>query len=156
LADGGQRRADSGWRRQQMFDILFGRGSRQCDGVSRRDFLRLGAVGSLALPALLQSEAQARKAHKARAKSVILVFLGGGLSHHDSFDPKPEAPAEVKGKYTTIATSVTGLRITEMLPRMAKVMNKITLVRSGAHKNDHHETATNWVLSGRFGTPFGD
>ena len=66
------------------------------------------------------------------------------------------APAEVRGNYTTIATNVPGLRITEKLPAMAKVMNKIALVRSGAHNNDHHETATNWVLSGRFGSAFGD
>src|SRR5262249_29493023 len=96
------------------------------------------------------------RARHARARSVILVFLGGGLSHHDSFDPKPDAPAEVRGNYRPIATSVPGLSVTEMLPRMAKVMNRVALVRSGAHNNDHHETATNWVLSGRFGSAFGD
>ncbi|MGL4551353.1 MAG: DUF1501 domain-containing protein, partial [Gemmataceae bacterium] len=91
-----------------------------------------------------------------RAKSVILVYLGGGLSHHDSFDPKPDAPAEVRGVYKTIETSVPGLRVTEMVPRIAKVMHRLSLVRSGAHNNDHHETATNWALSGRFGSAFGD
>ena len=85
-----------------------------------------------------------------------MVYLGGGLSHHDSFDPKPEAPAEIAGKYKTIPSSVTGLHIGELLPQMAKVMDRIALVRSGSHNNDHHETATNWVLSGRFGSPFGD
>jgi uncharacterized protein (DUF1501 family) len=120
--------------------------------LSRRDFVRVGAAGALTLPTLLQ----ARESNKSRAKSVLLVFLGGGLSHHDSFDPKPDATAEVRGKYTTIGTSVPGLRVTEMLPKMAKVMHKLTLVRSGAHNNDHHETATNWVLSGRFGSAFGD
>jgi hypothetical protein len=135
-----------------MFDIFNGRATRSCDGVSRRDFLRVGALGSLALPTLLRAESTG----KTRAKSVILVFLGGGLSHHDSFDPKPEAPAEVRGNYKPIATNVPGLQISEMLPRMAKVMNRLTLIRSGAHNNDHHETATNWVLSGRFGSAFGD
>src|SRR4051812_30552504 len=108
-----------------MLDIVFGPSARRCDGVSRRDFLRLGAIGGLSLPALLQAST-AR--HKNRAKSFILVFLGGGLSHHDSFDPKPDAPAEVKGNYKTITTNVPGLHITEMLPRMSKVMNRITLV----------------------------
>jgi hypothetical protein len=140
-----------------MLDILFGRSGRRCDGVSRRDFLRIGALGSIALPTLLSAEADAaRGKNKARAKSVILVFLGGGLSHHDTFDPKPDAPAEVRGKYRPIASSVPGLQVSEMLPRTARVMHKVALVRSGAHNNDHHETATNWVLSGRFGSAFGD
>jgi hypothetical protein len=87
---------------------------------------------------------------------VILIYLGGGLSHHDSFDMKPEAVEQIRGKYKSIATTVPGLEICELLPKTAQVMNKLTLVRSGTHENDHHETATNWVLSGRFGTPFGD
>jgi hypothetical protein len=142
-----------------MLDIVLGhRGNARCDGVSRRDFLRIGALGglSLTLPGLLRSQALARAKNGARAKSVLLVYLGGGLSHHDSFDPKPDAPPEVRGKYKPIDTCVPGLRITEMLPHMAKVMNRLTLVRSGAHNNDHHETATNWVLCGRFGSAFGD
>src|SRR3954453_8809085 len=123
---------------------------------ARRDFLRVGGLGALTLPALLRAEASAAPAKGARARSVILVYLGGGLSHHDSFDPKPDAPAEVRGKYKTIDTVVPGLRVTEMVPRMARVMNRLTPVRSGAHNNDHHETATNWVMSGRFGSAFGD
>ena len=141
-----------------MLDVvLSNRSTRDCTGTSRRDFLRVGSLGlaGLSLPGLLRAESGGRKS-AARAKSVVLVFLGGGLSHHDSFDPKPEAPDDVRGKYTTIDTAVPGLRIGEKLPMMAKVMDRLTLVRSGAHNNDHHETATNWVLSGRFGTPFGD
>jgi hypothetical protein len=122
--------------------------------------LRVGTLGALglALPRLLQAEAHASPAERsrARARSVILVYLGGGLSHHDSFDLKPEAPAEIRGIYRPIATNVPGVRVGELLPRMARVMDRITLVRSGAHNNDHHETATNWVLSGRFGSAFGD
>ncbi len=142
-----------------MLDIALGRtASHLCSGTSRRDFLRIGALGSLALPTLLQSEAKAKesKKPKARAKSVLLVYLGGGLSHHDSFDLKPDAVEEIRGKYSSIGTNVTDLRIGEKLPKMAAVMDKISLVRSGSHNNDHHETATNWVLSGRFGSPFGD
>lgn len=150
-----------------MIDILFGRGSRRCDGVSRRDFLRVGALGplGLSLGAMLSAEKMAAAAvggaafapfRRPRAKSVILVFLGGGISHHDSFDPKPEAMEEIRGKYGTIPTTVPGLRICELLPRLAHRMQHFALVRSGTHENDHHETASNWVLSGRFGSPFGD
>jgi hypothetical protein len=133
--------------------------SRRCDGVSRRDFIRVGAIGALglSLPTFLRAqETSPAKNKKARAKSVILVYLGGGLSHHDSFDLKPDAPPEIRGEYKPIDTNVSGLRISEKLPRMATVMDKVALVRSGAHNNDHHETATNWVLSGRFGSAFGD
>jgi hypothetical protein len=122
--------------------------------TSRRDFLRIGALGALTLPSLLRAESTAAKS--ARARSVILVYLGGGLSHHDSFDLKPDAPAEVRGKFKPIATNVPGVQIGELLPLMSRTMDKVALVRSGAHNNDHHETATNWVLSGRFGSPFGD
>lgn len=134
--------------------------SRLCSGSSRRDFLRLGTLAplGLSLPSLLAAEKAraAAGAAAARAKSVILVFLGGGISHHDSFDLKPEAVEEIRGKYKGIATRVPGLHIGELLPKMASVMDRVALIRSGTHENDHHETATNWVLSGRFGTPFGD
>ena len=144
-----------------MLDIVFPAcSSRTCNGQTRRDFLRVGSLGlaGLSLPGLLRAEAGKPNTRKsaAAAKSVILVFLGGGISHHDSFDLKPEAPNDIRGKYTPIRTTVPGLTIGEKLPLLAKVMDRITLVRSGSHNNDHHETATNWVLSGRFGTPFGD
>lgn len=142
-----------------MLDITLGNtANRRCDGANRRDFLRVGGLGAASLPLLLSLEAKAKAAGRAeaKAKSVILVYLGGGLSHHDSFDPKPDAPSEIRGKYAVIPTSVPGLSVSEKLPLMAKEMRRVALVRSQAHNNDHHETATNWVLSGRFGSPFGD
>jgi hypothetical protein len=130
-----------------MFDVRF----------DRRSFLRVGALGTaLTLPAVLRAESAAGKGRRARARSVILVYLGGGLSHHDSFDLKPDATPEVRGKYHPIATTVPGLQVGELLPMMARTMGKVALVRSQSHNNDHHETATNWVLSGRFGSAFGD
>lgn len=132
-----------------------------CNGVSRRDFLRVGALTPVGLSlanllALEKAGAGGPAPAGGRAKSVLLVYLGGGLSHHDSFDPKPDAIEEIRGKYGTIPTRVSGLRVTELLPKLAAQMDKVTLVRSGTHENDHHETATNWVLSGRFGSAFGD
>ncbi len=128
---------------------------RLCNGTSRRDILRIGALAplGLSLPRLLAADAPGRSS---RAKSVILVYLGGGISHHDSFDMKPDAVEQIRGKYKSIPTSVPGLNICELLPKTAQIMNKVTLVRSGTHENDHHETASNWVLSGRIGSAFGD
>jgi uncharacterized protein (DUF1501 family) len=152
-----------------MFDISLGADrNRLCNGVSRRSFLRVGALAPFGLSVAgmlaMQNRARAAAASGAarppewapRAKSVILVYLGGGLSHHDTFDPKPDAAEEIRGKYKSIPTAVTGLRVGELIPRTAQVMDKVCLVRSQSHDNDHHETATNWVLSGRFGSPFGD
>ena len=147
-----------------MFDIsLQGPQHRLCNGASRRDFLRVGGLAALglSLPGLLRTTAAAAETPelprpKPTAKSVILIYLGGGLSHHDTFDLKPDAPEEIRGKYKPIPTTVPGLMVGELLPHVAKVMDKVCLVRSGSHENDHHETATNWVLSGRFGSAFGD
>ena len=142
-----------------MLDIVPGYSrSRLCNGFSRRDFLRVGALAplGLSLAGVLSAEKAGAATAKARAKSVILVYLGGGISHHDTFDPKPDAVEEIRGKYKAIGTSVGGLQVTELIPRIAQVMDKVALVRSGTHENDHHETATNWVLSGRLGSAFGD
>jgi hypothetical protein len=145
-----------------MFDISLGRRSHTlCNGVTRRDFLRVGALAPLGLSLanmfafekLMAADVANRGA---RAKSVILVYLGGGISHHDTFDLKGEAVEEIRGKYKSIPSNVPGLHVCELLPKMAKTMDKVCLIRSGTHENDHHETATNWVLSGRFGSPFGD
>ncbi len=132
-----------------MFDLRF---------PNRRDFLRVGATAplGLSLSGYLRAESAGAVSQNRRAKSVILVYLGGGLSHHDSFDLKPAAVEDIRGKYQPISTNVSGLQIGELLPRMAQTMDKVCLVRSGAHNNDHHETATNWVMSGRFGSAFGD
>ena len=149
-----------------MLDVsLSSKTHRFCNGWSRRDFIRVGALSQLGLSLggmfSMQKLASAAPAapglpRGARAKSVLLVFLGGGISHHDSFDLKPEAVEEIRGKYKSIPSDVAGLHVCELLPKMAKTMGKIALVRSQQHGNDHHETATNWVLSGKFGTPFGD
>ena len=109
-----------------------------CDGVSRRNFLKIGGLGAagLSLPHLLALEAQAgiRNSHK----SVILIYLVGGPPHQDMFDLKPDAPRDVAGPHRPIGTNVDGIEICELFPRMAKMMDKFALIRSlvGA-QNDH-------------------
>src|SRR5580692_4940114 len=90
-----------------------------CDGVSRRDFLRVGglALGGLSLPQLL--EAEARAASGISHKAVIMVFLAGGPPHQDMVDLKPDAPAEIRGEFKPIHTNVPGIQICELLPRIA-------------------------------------
>src|SRR6266404_1582646 len=117
---------------------LLGSSGRFCDGLSRRSFLQVGslALGGLSLPSLFQAEARAgiRRSHR----SVIMVYLSGGLAHQDTFDLKPNAPTEVRGEFKPIATNVPGIQIGEHLPRMAKWMDRIGLVRSLNHKAGCH------------------
>jgi hypothetical protein len=114
--------------------------SRFCDGVSRREFLKIGglALGGLALTDLLALEAQAgvRRSHKA----ILMVFLPGGPPHQDMFDLKPEAPAEVRGEFKPIKTNVPGIEICEALPRIAAMMDKFTLIRSLVGARDEHSS----------------
>ncbi|MEI7702009.1 MAG: DUF1501 domain-containing protein [Planctomycetia bacterium] len=132
-----------------MFDMIF---------PGRRQALQVGTLApwGLSMAGLMAVEEGRPVSRQRRAKSVILVYLGGGLSHHDSFDLKPEASEEIRGKYKPISTNVAGVQIGELLPMMAQTMDKVCLHRGGSHNNDHHETATNWVMSGRFGSAFGD
>src|SRR2546422_226942 len=110
-----------------------------CDGVSRRDFLRIGgvAVGGLNLPSILRAEAAAGvgRSHKA----VIMIFLPGGPSHQDIFDLKMDAPSEVRGEFKPIATNVAGIQITEHLPKLAKMMDRCTLIRSMSDCDSRHD-----------------
>jgi hypothetical protein len=114
--------------------------SRYCDGLSRRSFLQVGslALGGLTLPKLFRAEAQAgvRRSHK----SVIMVYLSGGLAHQDTFDLKPNAPAEIRGEFKPIDTNVPGIQIGEHLPRLARDMDKIALVRSIVGLRDEHSS----------------
>ncbi|MFN4260018.1 MAG: DUF1501 domain-containing protein [Gemmataceae bacterium] len=122
---------------------LYGPAHRFCDGLTRRSFLKIGglAMGGLALPQLLQAEERAgrRRSHKA----VIMVYLSGGLAHQDTFDLKPNAPAEVRGEFRPIATNVPGIHIGEHLPRLAEIMDKMVLVRSLVGLRDEHSSFQN-------------
>ena len=134
--------------------------SRRCDGVSRRDFLRIGGLGvaGLSLADMLRTEAAYAAAGgnpKARAKNVIVIYIGGGITHHDTFDPKPEAPEEIRGKYGTIPTKVSSVRFTDQMPQLAQCFDRFALVRSQVSGTDHHETSSQWMLTGNYGTAQG-
>ena len=114
--------------------------SSYCDGVSRRDFLRVGALamGGLTLPELLRAEALAGS--KATGKSIINIYLGGGPTHMDTFDLKPDAPAEFRGEFKPIATNAAGVDICELMPRLATVGDKFTIVRSITDMSNEHSS----------------
>lgn len=101
-----------------------------CDGIRRRDFLKIGglALGGLSFPELLRVEAQAGVTHS--TKSVIMIFLAGGPPHLDMFDLKPDAPTGIRGEYKPIPTNVPGLDICEYMPKLARMMDKFTVIRS--------------------------
>lgn len=120
---------------------LLGRSQRYCDGLSRRSFLKIGglAMGGLTLPALLRAEAQA--AGRATGKSIINIYLGGGPSHLDMFDLKPQAPKEIRGEFRPIPTNVPGMEICELMPRLATVGDKFSVIRSiTGLREEHHQS----------------
>jgi hypothetical protein len=109
-----------------------------CDGVTRRNFLKIGglAMGGLSLPQVL--EAQAQSGSRSSHKAVIMVYLSGGPPHLDMVDLKPEAPEEIRGLFKPIETNVPGIRISEHMPRVAKMMDKFTIIRSLVGARDEH------------------
>ncbi|MBX3731018.1 MAG: DUF1501 domain-containing protein [Verrucomicrobiae bacterium] len=118
-------------------------GRAYCDGVSRRNFLRIGALGmgGLALPDLLRAESSAGiRSAGSQHKAVIMIFLPGGPSHQDMFDLKMDAPAEVRGEFKPIATNVPGIQICEHLPRIARQADQYTIIRSLVGMEDRHES----------------
>jgi hypothetical protein len=130
-------------------------------GLSRRTAIQAGAIGLLGLginhlTALRAMAATgASPAPRGKAKSVIYIFLSGGLSHHESFDLKPEAPIEVRGEFQEIRTSTPGTRICEHLPMLASRAHKYALVRSLTHPSNDHSAAHHIMLTGRTELPLG-
>ncbi len=116
---------------------------------SRRDILRVGGLGLLGLnlPGLLRGEVEAKKIAP-KAKSIIFLYQFGGPSHLDTFDMKPNAPSEIRSPHGHIKTNVPGLVINERLPKMAKVMDKVCLIRSVHHEMKNHNPASYYALTG--------
>jgi uncharacterized protein (DUF1501 family) len=124
-----------------------------CDGLTRRDFLHAGSLSALGLtlPGFLAQKAAG--AVRDTDVNCILIFLVGGPSHIDTWDPKPKAPAEVRGPFKPIATSVPGMQITEIFPRMARLADRFSLVRSVYHTATAvHDTGHQMMQTGRLFT----
>ncbi len=117
---------------------------------SRREFLHFGlsAFGTLSMPALFKLRSTAAVAKARERTAIIVVWLRGGGSHLDTYDPKPDAPAEYRGPFKTIETRTPGLRITELLPLHAKIANQFTILRSMAHTGGGHPAGSLQLLSG--------
>ncbi len=126
--------------------------TQRCDGVTRRDLIRIGGLSALGLGLgdffRLQKASAAGSSLQPKAKSCILIWLDGGPSHLEMFDPKPDAPEEVRGPLETIATNVDGVRVGECLERTAQVMDKLTIIRSMTSPLGEHNFGTHYLMTG--------
>ncbi|MDA0283138.1 MAG: DUF1501 domain-containing protein [Planctomycetota bacterium] len=137
-----------------MLSIL-NKGTRLCDGLSRRELMRVGSLtlGGLSLPQLLKARDISQPApvsDKAfgRAKNVIFLYLAGGPPQHETFDPKPDAPDGIRGPFKPISTNVPGIQFCELLPRTAAMSDKLAVCRSMATDDNVHSSSGAWVLTG--------
>lgn len=133
-----------------MFDLTFGK-SNNCEGITRRDLIKIGGLGAfgLGLPGILK--AQAAVAEKTGTSvedvNVIIIYLDGGPSHIDMFDPKPEAPAEIRGEFGAVKTNVPDIIISDKLPKLAQVMDKYSIIK-GTQPIAGHGLANEFMLTG--------
>ncbi len=125
-----------------------------CDRITRRELMRIGGLNllGLSLPTLLRAQAQGATVSGdptfGRAKNVIYLWLQGGPPQHETFDPKPDAPVEIRGPFRPISTNVPGIHFCELLPRIARVADKLAVVRSMSTDDNTHSTSGYWVLTG--------
>ncbi|MBX9579578.1 MAG: DUF1501 domain-containing protein [Gemmataceae bacterium] len=133
-----------------MLALRTGTGSRDCPGQTRRAALKAGFLGltGLGLADHLRAKAQAPTPDKA----VILLWLDGGPSQLETFDPKPDAPAEYRGPFGVAQTRIPGVHLSALMPETAKRLDKVSLVRSLHHDNGDHFAAAHWMTTGRFGS----
>lgn len=135
-----------------MLHVWGHRQRRNGQGIRRRDFLRIGTLGlgGLALPNLLQLRAQAvASGRPTRETAVVWLWLGGGPSHLETFDPHRHAPSQVSSVVGAIRTNVPGIEIGGVFPRLARCADKMAIVRSFGHGNSNHHHAAQWIMTGR-------
>ena len=118
--------------------------------MPRRDFIQIGIYGALGLGFTDLLRLRANAAVKSNAKQVncIMIWLDGGPSHYETFDPKPDAPSEIRGEFKPISTSVPGIQFCESVPELAKVADKMTIVRSICHKDPNHGGGNHYMMTG--------
>jgi hypothetical protein len=127
--------------------------SRNCNGVSRRDCLKLGlggfvGAGFLDLLRLRGVASQQAAPLRAKAKSCILIWLDGGPTHYETFDPKPLAPTEIRGEFHPIATQTPGVQFSEHLTRLASISDKLAVIRSIRHNQGNHGAGNHYMMTG--------
>lgn len=137
---------------------ITGSATRDCEGLTRRSFVEAGVLGlgglSLADLFALKAEANADGIDHSRDTSVILVWMSGGPGHHETWDPKPEAPDQFRGPFGAIATNVPGIQFCELLPEQAKIADKLAILRGVRHGTGDHTKGNHWMLTGFEGPDF--
>src|SRR5579862_4448684 len=134
--------------------VLHNRPTKLRDGISRREWLRAGGLSALglSLPALLQAGVRSGDRPGGgtfgRARNVIFLWLQGGPPQHETFDPKPDAPAEIRGPFKPIQTNIPGIQFSELLPRISRIADKLAVVRSLHTGVDLHCASGYEVLTG--------
>ncbi len=134
-----------------MFHLWSSRTGTNCDGSTRRDFLKVGALGlgGLMLPDLLRARAAAATAGRAtKNTSVVWLWLGGGPSHIETFDPKMSAPSEFRSTVGAVQTCLPGVQFGGVFPKLARVADRLAVFHSFAHSNSGHGGGTHWVMTG--------
>jgi hypothetical protein len=126
---------------------IFGQGKKLCDGLTRREWLRVGGLAFAGLSLADVLRLRAANNETGRPKSVIMIWMRGGPSHIDSYDMKPDAPAEIRGEFEPIATNVPGIQICEHMPRQATIMDKLAILR-GIRSNDLGDHTPHYIITG--------
>jgi uncharacterized protein (DUF1501 family) len=138
-----------------MFELL-SESPRGSNEISRRGFLKIGTLGlgglTLADAMRARAESSAVAAASAPERSVILIWLDGGPPQHETYDPKPDAPEQFRGPLKAIATAVPGVLVSELLPNHARLLDKVSIIRSLHHDNGDHFAAAHWMLTGYLGS----
>ena len=134
-----------------MLTLDANRRYRDCDGTTRRDFLKIGSLGAgaLSLPGMLAARADAAKqGHEIKDTSVVWLWLGGGPTHIETFDPKMSAPSEYRSVTGEVKSSIPGFTLGGNFPRMAQLADKLAVVRSFAHNDSGHGSGTHYMMTG--------
>ena len=125
-------------------------GNTNCEGVTRRDCIRLGLGGLLAggFSGALRARAATGDSRTREADSCILIWMDGGPTHYETFDPKPDAPLEIRGEFQAVPTSVPGVHFSQLMPRLASLADRLTIVRSIRHNQGNHGAGNHYMMTG--------